>query len=169
MCFCSRRRCRHLRTRTVTTIAAAAAPMAIPAMAAFEIDTEPEMVSVAVAPAAADAEGSPAAGETLLVVGVFVAGIETALPDDTAEVVAAVTHPPSASACTTILVTVGSAAALCMTLEAEDDAAIGFRSRFGLSNQLQQLSCWKGVCVQLLNWLLQHQWTLPEPMSLHAV
>lgn len=138
-------------------------------MAAFEIDVELEMVPVAVAPAATDADGGPAAGEMLLVVGAFVADIETALLDDTAEVVAAATHPPLASACTTILVTVGSAAALCMTIEAEDDAAIGLRSRFGLSNQLQQLFCWKGVCVQLPNWLLQHQWTLPEPMSLHAV
>lgn len=131
-----------MRSKTVTKTAAAAEPMAIPAMAPFETDVEPGTLSVAVAPAAADADGVPTASESPVVVGAFVTDIDMALLEDTAVVVATATHPPSASACTTTLVTVGFAAALCMTSEAEDDAAIELMLWFGFSNQLQQLFCW---------------------------
>lgn len=51
------------------------------------------------------------------------------------------TQPPPANAWTTMFVTVGCETAICITDDAEAEAAGMFTFRFGLSNQLQQLFC----------------------------
>lgn len=78
-------------------------------------------------------------------------------------------QPPVDVVETMIFIIVGCVNAACLTRDAIEEAARGLKIRFGLSNQLLQLSCSHVLCVQLLNWLLQHQWTLPAPMSLHTV